>query len=226
MNDSFMLVIGLYTYDDLLDHTAHAFEGYDLFNGLADPGHKLLWECIRDTYLHTGVKPTPYMLGQQGLAHLISVDSLMRPKAEEQLRGVFEALSKPNWPNMIKREHVRKLLEAASRRAAVDKLLNISVQQHETTAELVENSFRDHLILQAEVPKYDGDLTTPNVYVELEEETLDRKIEYLFAGFPTQADRYWFTEDTFRGIARIRGVESKASSGFAEGFHCRKLVLS
>jgi len=99
-------------------------------------------------------------------------------------------------------------------------------QDHRITAELVENSFRDHLILQAEVPKYDGDLTTPNVYVELEEETLDRKIEYLFAGFPTQADRYWFTEDTFRGIARIRGVESKASSGFAEGFHCRKLVLS
>jgi LmbE family N-acetylglucosaminyl deacetylase len=98
-------------------------------------------------------------------------------------------------------------------------------QDHRIVAELVGNSFRDHLVLQYEIPKFDGDLSTPNVYVEIEGEVLDRKIRYLLEGFPTQSDRYWFTEDTFRGLARIRGVESKAVSGFAEGFHCRKLVL-
>ncbi len=66
---------------------------------------------------------------------------------------------------------------------------------------------------------------TPNVYVEVSATLLDRKIEFLMSGFPSQAGRYWFTKDTFRGLARIRGVESRASSGFAEGFHCRKLVL-
>lgn len=98
-------------------------------------------------------------------------------------------------------------------------------QDHRITAELVENTFRDHLILQYEIPKYDGDLATPNVYVELEPEILDRKIQYLVEEFRTQAGRYWFTEDTFRSMARIRGIESRAISGFAEGFHCRKLVM-
>jgi len=98
-------------------------------------------------------------------------------------------------------------------------------QDHRVAAELVENSFRDHLILQYEIPKYDGDLATPNVYVELTDSILDSKIQNLMSGFPSQADRYWFTEDTFRGLARLRGVESRAASGFAEGFHCRKLVL-
>jgi LmbE family N-acetylglucosaminyl deacetylase len=98
-------------------------------------------------------------------------------------------------------------------------------QDHRVVAELVENSFRDHLILQYEIPKYDGDLATPNVYVELTDSILDRKIQNLMSEFPSQADRYWFTEDTFRGLARVRGVESRAASGFAEGFHCRKMVL-
>jgi LmbE family N-acetylglucosaminyl deacetylase len=99
-------------------------------------------------------------------------------------------------------------------------------QDHKLVSELVENTFRDHLILQYEIPKYDGDLRTPNVYVGLTEEVLERKVRYLMQAFPTQTSRYWFTEDVFRGLARIRGIESRAPGGFAEGFHCRKLLLS
>jgi len=98
-------------------------------------------------------------------------------------------------------------------------------QDHRIVAELVENSFRDHLVLQYEIPKYDGDLATPNVYVEISEPNIERKVDFLMSGFPSQANRYWFSEHTFRGLARVRGVESRSASGFAEGFHCRKMVL-
>ena len=103
--------------------------------------------------------------------------------------------------------------------------LNDRHQDHQFVARLAENTFRDHLILQYEIPKYDGDLTTPNIYVQLSEATVDRKIDYLLEEFPSQQSREWFTAETFRGLARIRGIESKAPGGFAEGFHCRKMVM-
>jgi LmbE family N-acetylglucosaminyl deacetylase len=99
-------------------------------------------------------------------------------------------------------------------------------QDHRLIAELAENTFRDHLILNYEIPKYDGDLTTPNVYFRLSEDSIDRKVAYLLEEFPSQQNRHWFTEETFRSLSRIRGIESKAPSGFAEGFHCRKMVIS
>lgn len=97
-------------------------------------------------------------------------------------------------------------------------------QDHRTVADLVENTFRDHLVLQYEIPKYDADLGQPNVFVRLGEEIVDRKIELLFESFPSQHDRYWFTDNTFRGLMSIRGVECRAR--YAEGFDGRKLVLA
>jgi LmbE family N-acetylglucosaminyl deacetylase len=99
-------------------------------------------------------------------------------------------------------------------------------QDHRLVAELSWNTFRDHLILEYEIPKYDGDLGNPNVFVHLDEALCRRKIANILGSFPSQADKRWFTEDLFRAILRLRGMESNSPSGYAEAFHCRKAVLT
>ena len=99
-------------------------------------------------------------------------------------------------------------------------------QDHRVVNELTWNTFRDHLILEYEIAKYEGDLCTPNVYVPLTREEIDAKIDVLMECFPSQHSRRWFTPDTFRGIARVRGIECNAPEGFAEGFHCRKSIFT
>lgn len=98
-------------------------------------------------------------------------------------------------------------------------------QDHRVVAELTWNLFREALILEYEIPKYDGELGQPNAFVPLDEETLGRKARHLLEHFPSQADRPWFTADTFRSLARLRGVESGAETGYSEAFHARKLTL-
>lgn len=98
-------------------------------------------------------------------------------------------------------------------------------QDHRLVAELTWNAFRDHLILEYEIPKYDGDLGPQNVFVHLDGQTVARKIDLIMATYRSQHARPWFTPDTFQAILRLRGVESNAPGGFAEGFRCRKLVL-
>jgi LmbE family N-acetylglucosaminyl deacetylase len=98
-------------------------------------------------------------------------------------------------------------------------------QDHRFVAELTWNTFRDHLILEYEIPKYDGDLGAPNVFFHLDEEIARRKVELLLSSFPSQRDKRWFTEDLFLGLMRLRGMESNSSSGLAEGFYARKLAL-
>jgi LmbE family N-acetylglucosaminyl deacetylase len=98
-------------------------------------------------------------------------------------------------------------------------------QDHRIISDLTWNAFRDHMILEYEIPKYDGDLTTPNLYVALGETTVERKVGLLLEHFPSQRSRRWFDADTFKGLMRLRGVESNAPERFAEAFHCRKAVL-
>jgi len=98
-------------------------------------------------------------------------------------------------------------------------------QDHRVVAELTWNTFRDHLILEYEIPKYDGDLGRPNAFVELDEDLAGRKVQAILQGFPSQAEHFWFSEETFMGLLRLRGVEARSASGFAEGFHARKLLL-
>jgi LmbE family N-acetylglucosaminyl deacetylase len=98
-------------------------------------------------------------------------------------------------------------------------------QDHRLVAELTWNTFRDHLILEYEIPKYEGDLGHPNLFVPLAAEVCERKIELLRKGFPSQAGRDWFTDDTFWSQLRLRGLESRSPSRYAEAFHARKLVL-
>ena len=98
-------------------------------------------------------------------------------------------------------------------------------QDHRLLGELAWTVFRDHLILEYEIPKYDGDLPKPNFYVDLPTWAVDRKIDLLLETFASQRDRSWFSAETFRGLMRLRGIEARASSGYAEGFICRKVVL-
>jgi LmbE family N-acetylglucosaminyl deacetylase len=98
-------------------------------------------------------------------------------------------------------------------------------QDHRLVAELTWNTFRDHLILEYEIPKYDGDLGTPNVFFDLDEELARRKVELLLESFPSQGEKRWFTEDLFLSLMRLRGMECNSPSGLAEAFHARKLSL-
>src|SRR6266705_1371427 len=99
-------------------------------------------------------------------------------------------------------------------------------QDHRLISELTWNTFRDHLILEYEVPKYDGDLGSPNCYVPLDEALCRRKTEYLFAAFKSQVGKRWFTADTFRGLMRIRGIEAGVPGCYAEAFYAHKLVVA
>jgi LmbE family N-acetylglucosaminyl deacetylase len=98
-------------------------------------------------------------------------------------------------------------------------------QDHRLLAELTWNTFRDHWILEYEVPKYDGGLTSPNVFVALTDEIAKRKIEILMSVFASQHSRRWFNPENFEALLRLRGLESNSESGLAEGFHCAKLRL-
>jgi LmbE family N-acetylglucosaminyl deacetylase len=98
-------------------------------------------------------------------------------------------------------------------------------QDHRLVAELTWNTFRDHLILEYEIPKYEGDLGRPNLYVPVGQEHGERKVELLRKCFPSQADRSWFSDDTFWATLRLRGIECNAPGRYAEAFQARKLVL-
>ena len=98
-------------------------------------------------------------------------------------------------------------------------------QDHREVSKLTWNAFRDHLILEYEIPKWDGDLGRPNGYISLEAEVLERKIKLLMDHFGTQRSKDWFDPETFRGLARLRGIECRASEGYAEAFTLRKFRL-
>ena len=95
-------------------------------------------------------------------------------------------------------------------------------QDHRLVSELTWNTWRDHFILEYEIPKYDGDFGSPNFFAALPKATLDRKISLVMQHFPSQAGKPWFTADLFQAVARIRGMEVAAPERLAEGFYCRK----
>ncbi len=98
-------------------------------------------------------------------------------------------------------------------------------QDHRVVADLTWNTFRNHLILEYEIPKYDGDMGAPNFFVPLAPEVRRRKIATIMECFASQRDKPWFTEDTFNALMRLRGVEANSPSGYAEAFYCRKAVV-
>jgi LmbE family N-acetylglucosaminyl deacetylase len=98
-------------------------------------------------------------------------------------------------------------------------------QDHREVARLTWNAFRNHLILAYEIPKWDGDLGRPNLYMPVGERALERKIELLMTHFGSQRSKDWFDPETFRGLARLRGMECRAPERYAEAFHARKIRL-
>lgn len=98
-------------------------------------------------------------------------------------------------------------------------------QDHRVLSDLAWNTFRNHLIFEYEILKYDGDLGRPNIFVPLSQELCSRKIELLLKHFKSQSAKHWFTRDTFEAMHRIRGVECASETRLAEAFHCRKMRL-
>jgi LmbE family N-acetylglucosaminyl deacetylase len=98
-------------------------------------------------------------------------------------------------------------------------------QDHRIVGELAWNTFRDHVVLEYEIPKYDGGLRQPSLFVNLGARTRRRKIDLLMKAFPSQHARQWFTPSTFEGLMRLRGIECNAPDGHAEAFTARKLTL-
>lgn len=98
-------------------------------------------------------------------------------------------------------------------------------QDHRQVARLVWNTFRDHLILEYEIPKWDGDMARPNMYMPVPAHVVQRKVDLLLSHFGTQRSKQWFDAETFFGLARLRGMECRAPERYAEGFIARKLSL-
>ena len=99
-------------------------------------------------------------------------------------------------------------------------------QDHRVLSDLAWNTFRDHLVLEYEIPKFDGDLGAPNCFMPLDRATCVRKSKHLQTAFGTQRDKHWFSEETFMGLMRLRGMECRAPGGYAEAFYARKLALA
>jgi LmbE family N-acetylglucosaminyl deacetylase len=98
-------------------------------------------------------------------------------------------------------------------------------QDHRIISELAWNTWRNHMILEYEIPKYDGDLGSPNFFVRTSEDHFRQKLSFLMQSFPSQAGKAWFCEETFAGLARIRGMESNSTTGLAEAFYLRKICV-
>jgi LmbE family N-acetylglucosaminyl deacetylase len=124
---------------------------------------------------------------------------------------------------------VKDVLEATKRDPRPDLILtphrHDRHQDHRLIAELTWNTYRDHLIAEYEIPKYEGDLGQPNFFVPLAEATVRRKIDIIMRSFSSQAGRRWFRPETFEAVLRLRGIECNAVDGFAEAFHAAKVVI-
>jgi LmbE family N-acetylglucosaminyl deacetylase len=125
---------------------------------------------------------------------------------------------------------IKEYFEALKRRCSPDLVFTHyredRHQDHRVISDLTWNTFRNHLILEYEIPKYDGDLGSPNFFTSLDEATCRRKVRSIIDLFQTQHNHHWFTEETFLALLRLRGVEAAAPGGYAEGFYCRKALFA
>jgi LmbE family N-acetylglucosaminyl deacetylase len=131
------------------------------------------------------------------------------PSAQSAIKECFETLKRQVSPDVIFTHHRGDLH-----------------QDHRVVGELTWNTFRDHMILEYEIPKYDGDLGSPNVFVHLDEAVCRTKVDNLLTAFKSQTGKRWFTQDLFLSLMRLRGMEANSPSHYAEGFYGRKLVVA
>jgi LmbE family N-acetylglucosaminyl deacetylase len=140
--------------------------------------------------------------------HLKSFPDGFMPFVGADVKAVFEELKRAVSPDIIFTQNRKD-----------------AHQDHRLIAELTWNTFRDHLILEYEIPKYDGDLGQPGLFMPLSLEVCQAKVRYLMDAFKSQQNKRWFEPETFMALMRLRGMECNAPSGYAEAFYCRKMVL-
>jgi LmbE family N-acetylglucosaminyl deacetylase len=128
------------------------------------------------------------------------------PDEWASIKDCFERLKRETAPDLVLTHHHQDLH-----------------QDHRTVAELTWNTFRDHLVLEYEVPKYDPDLGSPSFFVRLDDALAERKAREIVEAYPSQADKHWFTRDAFLALMRLRGVQCGAR--YAEGFYARKVCV-
>jgi len=140
--------------------------------------------------------------------HLYEFADGFMPYHGERVKRVFEELKRAVEPDLV----------FTHRR-------DDAHQDHRLLCELTWNTFRNHFILEYEIPKYDGDMGIPNVFVPLEQAICERKADHLMSTFSSQASKRWFDRNVFLGLMRLRGMECNSASDYAEAFYCRKMVL-
>lgn len=163
--------------------------------------------------------------GERALEAQRSAKALLKGAASAEV--VIGDFSDAHFPSETAR--MKAFFAELGRRTTPDLVLTHRLedrhQDHRTVAELTWQAWRDHLVLEYEIPKYEGDLGQPNVYVPLPAEIARRKVRHLMKHFGTQRSKGWFTEATFQGLMALRGIECRAPSGQAEALHARKVVL-
>jgi LmbE family N-acetylglucosaminyl deacetylase len=130
------------------------------------------------------------------------------PSVQAEIKQYFETLKQALSPDIVFTHYTQDLH-----------------QDHRVVGELTWNTFRDHMILEYEIPKYDGDLAAPNVFVRLDEAVCRAKIDNILTSFPSQEGKHWFTEDLFLSLMRLRGMEARSPSRYAEAFYGRKVIV-
>ena len=146
-----------------------------------------------------------------GKGHRVMIEKFRNgyfPSVAADIKDYFEKLKATSRPDLIFTHHRGDFH-----------------QDHRVLGELTWNTFRNHLILEYEIPKYDGDLGRPNVFVPLADEFRARKVDLVLRHFASQQDKQWWSAETFNALMRLRGIECNAASGYAEAFFGAKLVL-
>jgi LmbE family N-acetylglucosaminyl deacetylase len=177
-----------------------------------NPGIEVYWKVFSSTAIRKreAVRAAAFFLAQARKKKVVirNYRDGFFPSFYAQIKGEFEKLKKEFLPDLIL-THYRHDLH----------------QDHRIICELTWNTFRNHLILEYEIPKYDGDLGSPNVFFPLEPGICERKIQHILRSFKTQRGKHWFNRETFSALMRLRGIECAAPGGAAESFYGRKLVF-
>jgi LmbE family N-acetylglucosaminyl deacetylase len=145
---------------------------------------------------------------QRGHVWIRDLPDGLLPSNFAEVKAEFEQVKKAVSPDLILTHHGADLH-----------------QDHRLLSQVTWQTFRDHMIWEYEIPKYDGDLLTPNMYVPLAPATAARKTRLIMKLFESQSSKSWFKAKNLEALMRLRGLESRAATGLAEGFHCRKLVF-
>jgi LmbE family N-acetylglucosaminyl deacetylase len=177
------------------------------------PRAELRWAIFssNDARRHEAMESARRFLGEDSRDHL-RIESFRDgylPYCGAEVKDVFEEIKREIQPDLIF-THYRHDLH----------------QDHRLVCELTWNTWRNHTILEYEIPKYDGDLGQPNTFVDISAEQMELKVKTVLEVYATQTNREWFDADTLKALMRLRGVESHSGERYAEAFYARKLTLA